>query len=728
MSQTLNTTNPKENQSFDLDLLGLWNAIRKRRKLCATAIGVSTGLALLYSLFATPIYLANSRMLVEPGSLKITSIQEVYDTQATRDPNARRDFLATQMKLMTSEHILARVYEHFDFSKRPGFEGARDPLALLADRIEIRQVPNTNLIDIGFKDEDPKFSALVSNYVAQEYINDSRARSSGFSERGLDLLREELVSMEKERFKAIDKLNDFKAQHDMLSAETTSALLISKLTELGNALITARESVANAQASVDAVEAWKAQGLRLDSIPEASNSITLANFKTARLQAQAALVKSLQDFGPNHRTVTTQKRVIAEMDKAIQDETDNILVSIRAKLEAAQIRLRLLEQENTLVTKELQDLDRISDEYKVLEDKLKASEKAYQYVLERVSELQIAKNADSGSGGTFQIIVPASPPESAAYPQRLKLLVLVFILSALGSVLLSLILEFLDVTIKNRDEFEKCSRLPIYGEIPQVPKTPRSDFICFDSPKSTASEAFSALRTSLSLSQTARKAKLITVTSSKPNEGKSFISLNLAITYARSGKRVLLVDADMRRNRLTRLLAGENINVDGLSNLLAGTVSVDALPQTVIRPFENLKLDFLTSGPLPANPVELISGAITQITFGKFEEAYDMVIVDTPPVLLVSDTANLSAIHNMHVLIVGQLHNTEKKELSSSVHALERVGAKVVGLVIQHSQDSVDNARYDYGYQYAYTREEPPTTNKLTDLLTQLHHWLKSKS
>lgn len=703
---TQNSQKPQDKDSdsdiFELDLLGLLRAVLKRMKLCVAITGTAIVAALLYCFMTTPIYLANCRMLVESGNLKVTSIQEVYDSQAGRDTNSRRDFLTTQMKLMTSDHILARVFEHFEFAKKPEFQDVREPLLALSKRFEVKQVPNTSLIDIGFKDKDPRFSAEVSNYIAQEYINDSRIRSTGFSERGLEKLRDELVNMEATRFKAIEKLNTFKAKHDMLSAETATNLLISRLTELGKSLVGAKEAVANAQASVDAIETWKAQGLRLDSIPEASLNPTLTNFKMARLQAQAALVKTLQDYGPNHRAVTTQKQVIEEMDKAILDETENTLISIRAKLEAAEIRLRLLTEENDAATAELKALDRISDEYKMLEDNLKSAEKAYQYVLDRVSELQIAKNADAGSGGTFQIIVPATPPAKAAYPQKAKVMIIVTLAAGVLSVLLCIVLELLDVTLKGREEFENNSKLPVFGEIPLSQKKDRVDYVCYDEPNGESAEAFRALRTSLSLSPAARRAKLIAVTSSMPSEGKSFVSLNLAITYARSGKRVLLIDSDMRRSRLTRLILGDKKNADGLSTILAGTTQLADLDKIVTKPFDDLNLSFLSSGPIPANPVELLSAETTKGVFEALESQFDMVIVDTAPVLLVSDTVNLSVISNLRFLIVGQLFKTEKKQLVATVEALHRVNANLIGTVIQQSAKSKKAYGYGYGYSYRY--------------------------
>lgn len=721
---TPQTADDDRNDLFEIDLFGLVKAVQKRWKLCAALVGGVTVLGLLYCFMATPVYLASCRMLVEPGNLRVTKIDEVYDSEFGRDSGSRRDFINTQMKLMTSDHILARIYEHFDFAAKPEFMNAREPLAQLAKRIEVKQVPNTSLVDIGFKDPDPKFSAEVSNVLANTYIDDSRQRSTGFSERGLEKLQDELVNMERERFAAIDKLNNFKKLHDMLSVQTENDLLVARLTALDAALVDAKQGVANAQASVAAIDEWKRQGLRLDSIPEAIQNPTLTNFKVVRLQAQATLVKSLQDFGPTHRSVQTQRQVIAKMDQAIEDETENSLISIRAKAEEAAVRLSLVQKEIDEATGKLKDLDQIADAYRVLEDNLKAKEKSYQYVLGRVGELQIAKSADAGSGGTFQVIVPATPPQRAAYPQKAKTMLILILASGVLSVLICLVMELLDKTVKTREEMENCAKLPIFGEIPFAHKTERTDFIGYDEPKGPVAEAFRALRTSLSLSPASSQAKLIAVTSSVPSEGKSFVALNLALTYARGGKRVLLVDCDMRRRRLTHLLMGERSETAGLSNLLAATVT-EPLSALTVKPFSDMNLSFLPAGPTPPNPVELLGSETAPAFFAGLESQYDLVVVDTAPVLLVSDTLNLSAVTGLRYLVVGQRFKTEKKQIEATCNALRRVNAGLVGTVLQQSGEAKDDAYgsdYGYGYKYGYgygadgaaKSEKTPWYKKLT--------------
>ncbi len=694
----------EDDDILEIDLSLLFKAVWTRRYLCTAICGGVIALALAYCYLSTPIFLARCRMLVEPGNLKVTQIQDVYESEFGTDSRSRDAFMTTQIQLITSDHILARVFEHFKFAEKESFAAAREPLRVLEKLIEIKQVPNTNLLDIGFRSDNAAFSAEVSNFIARTYMDDSSRRASGFSQRGLEKLEDELLNMENGRMKAISRLNEYKKKHDILSVEASQSLGIARLTELDRASVNAQEALASAQATMEAIEQWRREGKRLDSIPEAISNPTLTQFKSARLQAQASLVRTLQDFGPGHKSVEIQRMVIRDMDKAIAEETENSLISAQARLEQARVRSNIINEERALATKELKQLDQIADEYKMLEDNLTASEKAYQLVLQRVNELKISRSADSGAGGTFQIIVPATPPMKAAYPQKPKVMVISALAAGMFSVLLCIVLELLDRTLKRREDVENISGLPVYGFIPFADgEKGREDFTAYDKPQSQLAEAFRALRTSLSLSEAGRKARILAVTSAVTGDGKSFTSLNLAVTYARAGKRVLLIDADMRRHRLSSLLRTEDFPEEGLSNVLAGTFSMEYLPALLRSPMQGLPLEFLNSGPVPPNPAELLSGEMLQPFMDDLLRQYDIVIVDAPPVLAVSDTRTLAAVPGLHFLAVVRMLSTEKKQLAVMMDALHTVGANIIGTVMNHAELKAGKyGSYGYGYGYGY--------------------------
>lgn len=213
----------------------------------------------------------------------------------------------------------------------------------------------------------------------------------------------------------------------------------------------------------------------------------------------------------------------------------------------------------------------------------------------------------------------------------------------------------------------------------------RTDFVGYDDPKGAVAEAFCALRTSLSLSPAPSKAKLLAVTSSVPSEGKSFVTLNLALTYARGGKRVLLVDCGMWRRRLTYLLKADKCEMPGLSNLLAGTVT-ETVAALTVKSFSDMVLTFLPAGPTPPNPVELLGSKSAPAFFAGLESQYDLVIVDTAPVLLVSAPLNLTAVAGLKFLVVGQCLKTEKKQVEETVTQAARTNVALSERLLSEKQ------------------------------------------
>lgn len=424
----------RRKQMDKLDISMFWKVLKARWQWWLAVCGGVFALALAYCLLCAPQYVARCRMLIEPGGLNLTQIQEVYDGSFDSDIRSRDVFIATQIQLLGSDHILAKVFERFGLAEREPFASSREPLECLRRHMEIRQIPSTSLLDIGFMSEDAAFAAAVANGAAQLFMADSRQRASGFSQRGLEKLEAQLLSMGEARRQAIARLNEFKKQSGMLSAGTSQSLYIARLTELDKISVGVQAELASAQAVVDTISQWRAAGGNLDALPESIQNPALTRFKMIRLEAQGALIKSLQDFGPSHKNVAVQKSILSDMEAAMEKERENSLLAAQARLDQTRVRLRIIEQEKQAARRELEMFDSIIDTYRMLEDDLKAAESAYQRLLQRVNELKIASSAASATGGTFQIIVPASPPNTEEHPRTLRILAA----TLLGAVLLCL--------------------------------------------------------------------------------------------------------------------------------------------------------------------------------------------------------------------------------------------------------------------------------------------------
>jgi len=679
LNENLRAPVPQDDDAVEIDLFQLIRSVFKRIKLCVAICGTAIIAGLLYCYLVTPTYLANCRMLVEQGKLSVTQVEDVY----SRNSSSLKDFIATQIKLITSDNILERAYKHFNFASRPDFANAKEPLKALEKRVVVKQIPNTNLIDLGFKDSDPKLSADVTNFLAQEFINDSNARQANISALALKQLQGELSSMEKNRLDAIAKINEFRKQNNIVSIDVSRRVLNSRLERLHNELFAAQQKLLALEITANDINKCQQQECKIDSLPYLVNNRTLSELKVKRIEAMG---------NAKEMSEKQQASVIAEIDKSITTEVGNILEAFHSELEQTRTNIAKLEENITTTNTDLDQLERVVDRYKLLDDNLKASEKAYRLVLNRVSELAITQSTNT-LNATYQVIVPAVAPTKAAFPQKAKTMIIVALAAGVLSVLICVLLELLDASVKNRRDIERSGRVPVLGAIPfaRGAKEGRSAFVSYEDPESPVAEAFRGLRTSLSLSAEARRARLISVTSAAPGEGRTFAALNLATSYAKVGKRVLLIDCDMRNRRLTSLISESKKEAAGLSSVLAGVVSLEKASSLTQKPFADLPLEFLTSGPLAPNPAELLAGENTSALLEALAKRYDIVILDTAPVLAVSDTPILASVPGMSFLIVGRLYQTQKKDLTNAVSTLAGVNGSVIGTIMLQNEGGDDD-------------------------------------
>lgn len=681
-----------QDDAVEIDLFQLIRAIFKRIKLCIGICGAAIICGLLYCFMATPTYLANCRMLVEQGKLSVTEVRDVY----SKPSSSTRDFVSTQIKLITSDNILESVYRHFNFASNPAFANAKEPLKALEKRVVVKQLPNTNLIDLGFKDSDPQISAAVTNFIAQEFINDANNRQTNISRLALKQLEAELATMEKKRLDAIDKLNNFRKQNNIVSLDVSRSIQTNRVQDLHSKLFTAKQQLAEQEILVDEMKQWQKQKDRpLDSLPAVMDNKTLSDLKVARVEALA---------NSQLNTQGNRSSVLAQIDQSIAAEVDNIIVSANTRLERIRATIARLEQDAAAADSELDKLMLIADKYKLLDENLKSSEKAYQLVLNRVSELNITQSTSS-LNASYQVIFPAVPPTRAAFPQKAKTMIIVALAAGVLSVLICVLLELLDASVKSRQDIERSGRVPVFGAIPFVRGASKNNsaFVSYEDPASPAAEAFRGLRTSLALSEQARNAKLISVTSPACGEGRTFAALNLATSYAKVGKRVLLVDCDMRNRRLTSLISETEKETSGLSSLLAGTARFEEIPSLTQKPFADLPLEFLPSGPLAPNPAELLAGELTPALFEALAQSYDLVILDTTSVLGVSDTPSLACVPGMTFLVVSRLYQTQKKDLTATVNTLASVNGSIIGSIMLQNEGG-DDAEFVTSYG---TRRKP---------------------
>lgn len=695
----------------EIDLLAYWRILVKRRRLIMGVLAGVVALALLVTLMTQPLYRASALMQVEKEGPPIVATQGAMPFYDGWDP----EFLNTQYELLRSRALAERVANELNLSAET-LEGLNDPgwlgrvMALLrptpkdkpeqADRprgsddllkqatgviqggLMVEPVKSSRLVSLSFDSPDPAFSVRVVNAVAEGFIASSLERRLGTTSYAKTYLQDQLAQTKAKLEESERKLVEFAQREGLVDtgAEGTS-LATQNLTELNGLLAAAQSERIRAQAR------WRqASGGALSSDMLSSSGIGALQQQRAALQGQYQ--QKLQTFKPDYPEMVQLKAQIDAINREIGAETGRIRAAVKAEYDAASANEGMLKAQIGNLRGEALDTDSRSIQYNILKREADTNRQMYDSLLQRFKEVGAAGDVRSNNIS----IVDRAQSGFRFKPNLFKNLAMGLLAGLLLGILLAFVLEFLDDTLKTPEDLEQKLKLAVLGIIPKLgPKQVLSE-VSVD-PQSAFSEAYRSVRTALQFSTEHGVPRSLLVTSPSPGEGKSTSSLALARNFAQLGKRVLLIEADLRNPSLHRTLGikGEA----GLSNLLSGANSLGDV--TLATDEERLKV--ILAGPLPPNPAELLSGSkfVSMLTVAC--EHYDQVIIDGPPVLGLADSPILSNAVEGTLLVI----TSGKTRIATAQQALKRLLAargRIVGALLTKYDAKV--AGYGYGYHYNY--------------------------
>ena len=404
-----------------------------------------------------------------------------------------------------------------------------------------------------------------------------------------------------------------------------------------------------------------------------------------RAQLQADYQDKLSVYKPAFPEMQQLKAQIEELDKQINAEVANIKASIRAGYQAALQQETLLKDQVNTLKDEVLDLQSRSIQYNILKREVDTNRQQYDALLQRYKDVGIAGGVGTNN---ISIVDRAEVPVGKHKPRLALNLAVGLLLGLFGGVLLAFVFEHLDDTLKSPEDVEKQLGMSVLGVIPLL-KAPMTPTRALEDPRSAFAEAYRSVRTALQFSTDTGVPRCLLVTSATPAEGKSTTALTLAKNFAQLGKRVLIIDADLRNPSLHRTL-GKN-NELGLSNYLAGASKATE----VIQATETPGLMYMPTGPLPPNPAELLMGPKMVSLVSIASEKFDQVIIDGPPVMGLADAPILANLAHGTLLVV-EAGETRIGVAKNALKRLYAARAHVIGALL--TKFSAKHAGYGYGY------------------------------
>jgi capsular exopolysaccharide synthesis family protein len=677
-----------------------------RRWLVLGVFAVIVAGAALVTFTQTPRFKASGRILIEPRKPKAVALGEVYEAG-----DSNREYYETQYRLLQDRQLAARVFQETGFGDRPLAAGLGRPLEAFLDAIRVEPIVHSRLVDVGFIDPDPAWSARVANALVAAYIEENQKREVGTAQRVLKELAVQAQELQPKFQASSAALQTFKEQSDIVTLdESAGNIILDRLARLNAAVTESEIQRVSAQAQYEAAERVRDAGGDLGSLPAVAQDETLQKLTLELAAAEQERARLASRYLPKHPAVMAVEGRIAVLGARIAAERGRILQGLRVRYDEAaaghqRLQTALAEQKHEGLR-----LSRLAMQYRLLKDEADRVGRLYDVVLERMKEIDLVSEMAREGTNVF-VIHEAFVPDRPVSPRKHLNVALAALAGLALGIGLAFFVEHLDTSLKGQEDVEKVLGLPILGFVPAIKAARQAagapgpagrdlcrELVGLHHGRSASAEAFRTIRTGIAFSAAGRKMKRLLVTSPCPREGKTLVSINTAAALARAGARVLLVDADMRRPSVHRAF-GLRPTAGLASYLVAenGDMPLDRAIQKSGLP----NLDLLLCDRRPPNPAELLGSPRMKALLREAAKRYDRIILDSPPTAAVADAGVLSSLAD-GVLLVVRAFNTDRHLAQRSRETIEGVRGRLIGVVI-NDVDATKHGKY-YGYRGYYRR------------------------
>ena len=742
----------KENKK-EIDLFDIWRIALKRKWIIISAVLIVLIITAVHLFTRVPLYKATATIIIENPSSNMLDINEAYASSPYYQYDFTGTYFNTQLRLLTSRSMAERVARRMSLSDRPELQAGQEhrknifhtfkdfvtlkwlfkkkPAEKEADSesvfgqnpnevyaftvlggLSVSPIEETRLVWVSYSSPHPQLAADVVNAVVEEFINYSVEMRYEATQQASEFLNEQIASLRSELSAKEREIQRYGEEKELLYLSDKESSVVSKFGDLNSALT---------QAQIERIKTeslyLELSDLAVDSLPQYINNPVIQSLKTEYNQMLNSYQEKLKTFKPSYPEMVSLSAKIDSMRNQLKEEIQKAVKAAESDYRAA------LKEENKLqglLSEQRKDVIQMNNNailYNSLKIEIENKRNLLNSLLARQNETLVSARLKGLKSSNIKIIDTALVPGAPYYPNKRRSLMLALLLGLFMGVGMAFLIDYVDNTIKEPEEAERLVPLPSLGVIPFVSKDGMKrgnaytaytygteeqkeplrikyfEMINHIYPKLSVSENYRTLRTSILFSHVESVPKVICYTSAFPQEGKTATLVNTAVSFAQLNKKVLMIDADMRKPRLHKVFDLSITN--GLSSYLTGKISLDeTVKETKLK-----NMFVITSGPHPPNPVELIDTPRMKELLDAVRGRFDFIFIDTPPVLAVVDSAIVSSISDGTVFIV-KIGKTTRKAYVNSIRALEQVKANIIGVV--YNEMKVKGRGYYSAEQHGY--------------------------
>lgn len=734
-----NEAETKDNENNRLtkgvDAAEILRILRRRLPIILTCVVVVTSLGAAEIYQIVPRYTAESAVMLEARKTQVVDVQAVLSGLP-----ADMSVIRSEVEVLKSPAIAERVTRKLDLASLPEFNPSLRPasalLKLWRRLISIGSPPSelapsagepyaatqadilaaveklqqhtdvsnelrSYVLKIHVESEDPKMAAAIANAYADAYLDSQLETKFSAVRRANNWLNEHLTELREQVEQSDLAVQRFKSQHNLVESKGVT-VNAQQLGELNSQLTIASADRAQKESNLNEIQ----QQLRIGGADAAAQVLASPLIQKLRGEQTDLLAKQAQlatKYRPAHPAMIDIAAQLSDIQEKMQEEIDKVVRGMSGELSSARARESALRASLNQLEKGAADQGNSEVELRQLEREAESNRALYQNFLVRFKQTSAQEDSQQADA---RLLTSARIPSGSSYPQTSRMLMTAFSCSILIGLLAAFLAEQLDPGFRTREQFERATRVPSLGLVPAEKGIGAAAIdTIIEKPTSTYSEAIRTIRTALRYSHIDDPPKVVMITSSLPGEGKSVFSVSLARSVACSGGRALIIDCDLRRPTLGKLLDS------GSGPGLLGLIAQGATFETVRRVEEKSGMHYIAGTVSTPNPQDLLGSNQMRQWLERLRADYDFIVLDTPPVLSVSDALVLSHLADTTIYLV-RWGESARPVVANGLRTFNNDGGNLAGVVLsrvdmaKHSGYTYGEDRYAYGNHYAEADEE----------------------
>ena len=696
----------------DTHLREYWKVIWQGRWTVIGCFLLVVGLTAVWTFLQTPIYQASATVEIQPQANRTAVGRDVSGLGvAGYGWFAEEKYHNTQIEIIKSRSIAQSVFDRLGLKDHPEFARLSDPVGAFRNRIVAIPRRETSIIEISMTDPNPENVTEWVGEVAEAYVDRNIDIAKAKTNDALKTIQEQVTTYNRKYSEADqERFDSLKTSPSAFTSEDQVDIVKGRLKDYNSELNRSELELSKLGETLKRIQQLQREDADVLSIPALAEDVTLRDLESQRVKLDLEMEKAKVSLRPGHQQYQQTESELAKVRQRIQERVSTILGSVQQQYDIAQQHVDYLRREIHSSEQLSVDIARGKSGYDLKKTEAETQRDVVDMIQKSINEVNLGLQLMSNN---VSILDRPTKPLYPIKPRRAMNLLVGGLFGLFLGIGAAFFLDYLDNTFRTPDDIERILDLSVLGLIPKI----QSDGLGGRAVK----EAYQSLRTSVIFSSKNHRRRVILLTSTGPQEGKSSTAANLARTLAAAGDRVIIVDCDLRRP-VQHTIHGQERD-PGLTNYLAAPL--DAGREEVgwsayVRVSDPTNLHLLACGPIPPSPPELLGSDRFLELVSALRESYDWVLIDSPPAATLADATQLAAVSDMIVLIVRHAH-TDRDLVSKTLARLRAVNPNVVGAVLNNVDiERAYSKDYYYAGAYYYEADEKGKSAKKRRVTTKV--------